>query len=481
MSRFDEQFDHDLSVIAERVSPSPTAWEEIQQRIADRAPNTETEIIMLTDNTLTKRRWPLVAAAAAVAALAITGIALVNRGDGEELPADVPTPTVAPDGADEQTTDSATPDEQTADGQLTGEPIAEPSAPPFPAVGVLVDPGVYASAAIGTPFTIELGEGSTAPWTVISNDENGVQIWSDDTAREFIALGRIGSWMNFDEARDEQHRGAGSIPGDDLDGWIAANGVIVVDSAEVEVGGRPAKYRQVRLDTTPGATADWCPPSEVPCLWAANGSADLVADDQTPVPFARDRLHSIWLVDMGEFEPVVILAIPNLDDEEAWFADIVQPIVDSIVFGEPAPVIEGGTARVPLREQFFASYTTPRSEGTELADGTIERSGTFTITGDLTGEIASTGIELTPANGYDDLVFTGTIDGIGTGTLTMYQEWTGSANGDISFTTTITDATGDFTGITGRMITALDQPDESGPEPVYTARVTFLLAIPVTG
>lgn len=480
MSRFDEQFDHDLSVIAERVSPSPTAWEEIQQRIADRAPNTETEIIMLTDNTLTKRRWPLVAAAAAVAALAITGIALVNRGDEPDAPANPPAPTIAPDGEDDPTTEQDT-DGQVVDEQLTGEPIDGASASTLPAVGEQVEPGEYASNAIGTPFTIELGEGSTAPWTVISNDESGVQIWSDDTAREFIAIGRIGSWMNFDEARDEQHRGAGSIPGDDLDGWIAANGVIVVDTDEVEVGGRTAQYRQIRLDTTPGATADWCPPGEVPCLWAANGSADLVGDDQTPVPFARDRLHSIWLVDMGEFEPVVILAIPNLDGEEAWFTDIVQPIVDSIVFGEPAPVIEGGTARVPLREQFFASYTTPRSEGTELADGTIERSGTFTITGDLTGEIASTGIELTPANGYDDLVFTGTIDGIGTGTLTMYQEWTGSANGDISFTTTITDATGDFAGITGRMITALDQPDESGPEPVYTARVTFLLTIPVTG
>ena len=46
------------------------------------------------------------------------------------------------------------------------------------------------------------------------------------------------------------------------DGWIDQNGIIVVDSAEVEVGGRSAEYRQFRLDTTPGATADFCPEAD---------------------------------------------------------------------------------------------------------------------------------------------------------------------------------------------------------------------------
>ncbi len=116
-----------------------------------------------------------------------------------------------------------------------------------------------------------------------------------------------------------------------------------------------------------------------------------------------------------------------------------------------------------------------------LEDGSIERIGTSVLTGDLAGEMVGTGIELSPSNGYDDIVFTGTIDGIGTGTLTMYQEWTADQNGDIAFTTRITDASGDFAGITGRVITSLDQPDESGPVPIYTSRLTFQLAIPTTG
>ena len=96
MSRFDEDLDREFPVIADRATPSPDAWASIQQRIADREPTTETEIIMLTDNTLTTRRWPLVAAAAAVVALAIAGVALVNRRRRRRDPADPPTPTVTP-------------------------------------------------------------------------------------------------------------------------------------------------------------------------------------------------------------------------------------------------------------------------------------------------------------------------------------------------------------------------------------------------
>ncbi len=684
MSRFEETLQRDLQQIADRATPSPDAWAQIQSRIADQDPIQETEIIMLTENTLTTRRWPLVAAAAAVVALAITGIALVNRGDGDKQPADVPepTPTIAPapnpetrashlpaegqalppgryapftlglpvtfevpavtaspwrvqvsnpvtinvgnddgfvvftrvgslyDATQAQDLDmtglgSISPDdidgwieannvvvvesrEETIGGrtaqfrQVAAPPGAgdatelcpvddrpclsvgsasadlqdtydgvstfvfganphsfwfvelddfEPLAiwtsavgadpdewlaevmpliesielgDPAPATdfgrarlstfgadsggtgelpdaGEQVVPGTYTSDAIGTPVTLDVQDGQTGPWTLVGNDQNGIQLISDETGREFMAIGRIGSWFDAEEARAEATRGLGSIPADGIDTWIAANGVIVVDSAEVQVGGRDAKYRLIRLDTTPGATADFCPAGEQPCLWGVSGSADLVDDESTPVPFGRDRVQAVWSVDMGEFEPVFMFAAANLDDDGPWFADTVQPIVDSFAFGEPAPAIAGGTARVPLREQFFASYTTTRDAGTELADGTIERIGTSTITGDVTGEMTGVGIELTPANGYDDLVFTGTIDGIGTGTLTMYQEWTGSANGDISLTTVITDASGDFAGITGRVVTAVNQPDESGPEPIYTGRMTFMLAIPVSG
>ena len=92
MSRFEDTLQRDLRVIADRATPSPHAWQQIQRRIVDQAPLHETEIIMLTDNTTRPRRWPILAAAAAVAALVVGGIALLNRADDDNAPSDDPTP-----------------------------------------------------------------------------------------------------------------------------------------------------------------------------------------------------------------------------------------------------------------------------------------------------------------------------------------------------------------------------------------------------
>ena len=266
MSRYAETLQRDLRQIADRATPSPDAWESIRTRIADQDPNQETEIIMLTENTLTRRRWPLVAAAAAVAALAIGAIALVNRGDGDELPADVPepTPTVAP--------------------------APEPeSATELPPVDSQLAPGRYTSDAPGVAVTFTLDEGQTAPWTLVSNQEpGGIQLWSDDTGREFIAIGRAGSWYDADEARDGDMTGLGSIGPDQIDRWIEENGIIVAESASVEVGNRPAQYRQIRLDSSPGASADFCPTGEQP--WHA-GLLGVGVDPDPPHEIVERRPH----------------------------------------------------------------------------------------------------------------------------------------------------------------------------------------------
>ncbi len=347
MSRLDHDIERGLQQIADRATPSPDAWAQIQSRIADQDPIQETEIIMLTENTTPTRRWPLIAAAAAVVALAVTGIFLVNRGDGDTLPADdPPAPTLAP-----------SPDPEAAPD--------DPTAMELPVVDSQVPPGRYESGAPGVTVTFTLDEGRTAPWTVVSNQEpGGIQLWSDDTGREFIAIGRVGSWYDANEARDESTTGLGSIPPDDIDRWIEENGIIVTESADIEVGNRPAQYRQIRLDTSPGASADFCPSDEQPCLWAATGSADTVGEGPGPIPFSRDRLHSIWLVDMDDYEPLVILAIPNLDDEQAWFDTIVQPIVDSMEFGEPAPAVEGGAARVSTFDGATGTLELPQAGAT---------------------------------------------------------------------------------------------------------------------
>ncbi len=676
MSRFDDDLDRDLTVIAERVTPSPDAWAEIQQRIANRQPETETEIIMLTENTLTRRRWPLVAAAAAVAALAIGAIALFNRDDGAEQPADVPTPTVAPAPEPETGSDvSPLPAEGEAlppgryapftlgipvvfevPGTATGwtvqvnddvavtigpegsfvnmsrlgslydateseDPdfIGLGSVPPvdvdawIEANGVIVvdnrdvtidgrsaklrqvrapdgaglqtcpaeiqpcvrfssasadlqdawnlpsvvaygplphsfwvvelddfEPlGIWAHTDTGEPQSwfeevqpvidsIELGEpapvtefgqarlstfgagtgdlpeagqptsltdlaeGDPMPASSYTSDKLGVPVTFDvpadtdwmlrfksaysfdiGTNSSFVAMTRLGSFYDAEEAVDPDMRAQGSIPADDIDGFIVANGLIVEDSREATIGGRPASFRQLRLPD--GTGEGLCPAALQPCLQMGRHSADLQV--APVINIGGPQSQSFWVVDMDGYEPFgIYIWTRDPDGPQAWL-DALAPLLDSITFGEPAPAVEGGTARLPERQQFLASYTGTRTVGPELEDGTREVIGQNTVEGDLTGEIVATGVQITPTNGTDDLVFTGTIDGLGTGTLTMKQEWTAS-NNDIATRTLVVGGTGDFEGITGRVFTSVDVPDESGPSPVYSGRMTFELALP---
>ena len=453
MSRFEQDIEVGLRQIADRATPSPDAWNSILTRIADQEPIHETEIIMLTDNTIRTKRWPLYAAAAAVVALVVGGLALIARDDGAEVPADTPPPTVAP---------------------TSVAPAPDTTAAPLPGEGQVLSPGRYTSTTPGVSVTFLLDDGQTAPWTVQSNQEpGGIQLWSDDTAREFIAIGRVGSWYDADQARAEETTGLGSIAADDIDGWIKLNGINVVDSADVEVGGRSAKYRQIQLDTGPDGTGDFCPAGERPCLWAASGSADTIDANPGPIPFSRERLHSIWLIDMDEFEPMVILAIPNLPDEQAWFENIVQPIVDSMEIGAPAPIVEGGTARLPERIALTADMTVNQTGERDINEPwPIERTGP--IVGDINGTFTGTG--MSSPNGAEvtlDWVMDVTIDGLGTGTLTLRSDevWTG--DGATTATDRVIAGTGDFDGVTGFGMTT--HTDDGA---VFTATIELTLVRP---
>ncbi|RZV43584.1 MAG: hypothetical protein EX269_13020 [Acidimicrobiales bacterium] len=88
MSRFDDRLEQDMQHIADTATPSSTAWEAIQTRIAEQADHTELEITMLKPNPKTEPAVPvrmLMAAAAAILLVVVGLVALLNDGEEQSL------------------------------------------------------------------------------------------------------------------------------------------------------------------------------------------------------------------------------------------------------------------------------------------------------------------------------------------------------------------------------------------------------------
>jgi hypothetical protein len=99
MTRFTERVERDLGQIADRATPSSTAWGAIQQRIDEQDINELTlEVIMLSpernESPTTSHRWMRVAAAAAALVLVGGLIFATTRADEDPVPADQPELTV---------------------------------------------------------------------------------------------------------------------------------------------------------------------------------------------------------------------------------------------------------------------------------------------------------------------------------------------------------------------------------------------------
>ncbi len=97
MTRFTDRVTRDLHQIADRSTPSSTAWDSIRTRIDEQADQPPTmEVIMLSPdrNDQPKRGWML--AAAAVAGLALVGglVFATTGSDDDTVPANTPTATL---------------------------------------------------------------------------------------------------------------------------------------------------------------------------------------------------------------------------------------------------------------------------------------------------------------------------------------------------------------------------------------------------
>jgi hypothetical protein len=138
MTRFTDRVERDLAQIADRASPSSTAWEAIQHRIDEQDTTESTmEVIMLSpDDQPSTRSRSWIYAAAAVAAVALVGglIAISSR-DTDSVPANQPQVTV--------------PTSIDPDSESNPEAAAAEDLPPTPAEALSAADEYFAANASG--------------------------------------------------------------------------------------------------------------------------------------------------------------------------------------------------------------------------------------------------------------------------------------------------------------------------------------------
>lgn len=141
MSKFTDRVEDDLSQIADRATPSSTAWESIQRRIAEQDTQPTMEVIMLNPDQkkspAVSRTWMAVAAALIVVVGIGALIAVFNQDDSGEIDTvDIPEVTVPLELDAEEDPDVLVPDDTESpdvvvpdDGAESSEAAAEPEEP----------------------------------------------------------------------------------------------------------------------------------------------------------------------------------------------------------------------------------------------------------------------------------------------------------------------------------------------------------------
>ncbi|MCB0968403.1 MAG: hypothetical protein KDB37_16345 [Ilumatobacter sp.] len=133
----------------------------------------------------------------------------------------------------------------------------------------------------------------------------------------------------------------------------------------------------------------------------------------------------------------------------------------TIRFDPNTYVIEIEVPQVPIeRPRQFDLETSWSDDGVveqpPAADGSVSYTGRTTFAGQLAGDTPFVGVKQLGADGIwigtDELAFTGTIDGIGTGTLRMTDVWRSDQNGHYVNALRIVGGTGDFEGADGWLL-----------------------------
>ena len=405
MTRFTERVTRDLHQIADRSTPSSTAWDSIRTRIDEQTDQPTMEVIMLSPdrNDSPKRGWML--AAAAVAGLALVGglVFATIRSDDDTVPTDTPVTVPAepaPDALDPDAEAVVVPaPEPTTAAEVLPEPEPVPEPVTVTVTATYVDTDVSASAT-PTPSASGLtGMASILGTTVFDGEFAGSAPWvnqfwplpdgSQFGTGEFLFTGTIDGL------------GSGSLSY--VDKWQVVDGV------------------WSGLATITGGTGDF---------EGASGSGVSTADPAAPADSSTGS--TIWT--------------------------ITVPPKGSLV-----TVDAKGTSFDPD----FAVEPTD-------VDWSLTYGASTVLAGDIDGLAPHTGqlwfVDDTTVIGSGDFEFTGTINGLGTGTMTYTDVWSNSEAG-ATYTVFITGGTGDFEGITGTGTFIQTDAEEDSYEFTLTAPV----------
>ena len=377
MTRFTDRVTRDLHQIADRSTPSSTAWDSIRTRIETQTDQPTTEVIMLSPdrNNSPKRGWMLAAAAGTVILIGGLVFATTRSDDNDTVPADAP-----------QTT---APTEPAPDAEVDPAPTPEPAVEPAPDTTTVAE--VVPPAEPGTVTGAYSFQDIVATTSPSSAGLVGNESWQGTVVFEGQMEGTApGTWQTWTIPEDGSTRGLGEFVFTGTIEGLGTGTLSFTDQWQI-INGLWSKNQT----TITGGTGDF---------EGAYGRADF---DTDPAPVENGTTGTY-----------------------SW--NITVPPTGSLVT--------------------VTAMGTRTSVEFNLPPGANAFTETFDVTGSLVGTAKGFGkgygIPGSTSHAFSSSEFTGTIEGLGTGTMTYDTVYTNTQEG-VNWMDVVTGGTGDFEGITG--------------------------------
>ncbi len=286
----------------------------------------------------THRVW-LVAAAASLVVALVASIIAIRSGSGDgNAPADQPVivaPEIGPDGEQSPPTLPTVENPEPAD-EAKFLDFAGPD---------LVAGERYASTFLGVdieftlPRDLFLATNRAGVIVMIDGFEDGT--YSPDSGLA-VDLRRWAGWSTREEAVLAEP--AASIDPYDIDGWIAANDIVVSNDTTREIAGRSTRVLDVTVDPlsdvqAPVGFGGGCFPGWEPCFHMGAIASD---DESTRVRgdwVSAKRITRLYVLPIEGSEPLLITV--GAPPGSTWIDEIESTFIDSLVVGPDRPPLGG--------------------------------------------------------------------------------------------------------------------------------------------